>query len=160
MPRRVLVALDSSRGAWRAVEFAASAFSGERGLRVELLHVLPEKPSYFWDFGHIPGRAEDAVARRLADAWQARQERRWGALRRRALKRLTRAGVPGSAISSKFVHTDRGAAEGILREADSGRFDTVVLGRRGLGSVRAAVLGSVSLAVVQRARGRAVVVAE
>ncbi len=160
MARRVLVALDSSRGAWRAVEFAASVLARVPGARVELLHVLPEDPSYFWDFGHIMAGTEASAARRLTEAWQSSQERRWEALCRRALQRLTKTGLPESSISRKFVRSDRGVADAVLREAESGRFDVVILGRRGHGAAGAAALGGVALSVLQRARGRAVVVAD
>ena len=50
---KLLIALDSSEGAWRAVEYVAQAFGTTPGVQVTLLHVLAGLPPAFWDDGHI-----------------------------------------------------------------------------------------------------------
>jgi nucleotide-binding universal stress UspA family protein len=51
-------------------------------------------------------------------------------------------------------------AEDILNEAETGGFDTIVMGRRGLGMAKALLLGSVTSKVVQKAKGCAVTTVE
>jgi len=51
-------------------------------------------------------------------------------------------------------------AEDILREAETGYFDTIVMGRRGLGLAKTLLLGSVTQKVVQNAKGCAVIIAK
>jgi nucleotide-binding universal stress UspA family protein len=49
-------------------------------------------------------------------------------------------------------------AEDILEEAQTGAYDTVVLGRRGLGLARSLLLGSITRKVVDNANGCAVTI--
>jgi nucleotide-binding universal stress UspA family protein len=51
-------------------------------------------------------------------------------------------------------------AEDILEEAQAGAYDTVVLGRRGLGLAKSLLLGSVTQKVVDHAKGCAVTIVE
>ena len=51
-------------------------------------------------------------------------------------------------------------AEDILSAAAAESFDTIVMGRRGLGLAKTLVLGSVTNKVVQNAKGCAVIIVE
>ena len=44
MARKLLIALDSSEGAWRAVEYVADTFGPTPGVQVTLLHILSSLP--------------------------------------------------------------------------------------------------------------------
>ena len=74
MAHKVLIALDSSPGAWGAVEYVAEAFGQTPGVQVTLLHVLSGLPPAFWDDGHILDEKEKASRQRLVAAWQKEQE--------------------------------------------------------------------------------------
>jgi hypothetical protein len=58
---KLLIALDSSEGAWRAVEYVAKTFGNTPGVQVTLLHVLSGLPPAFWDDGHILQEKERAT---------------------------------------------------------------------------------------------------
>jgi nucleotide-binding universal stress UspA family protein len=158
MAHKVLIALDSSEGAWRAVEYVAEAFGHTPGVQVTLLHILSGLPPAFWDDGHILEYREKESRQRLKANWQKEQEARWQDLVKKAIDRLTIAGIPPEAVSNKFKTKYFDVAEDILREAETGRFNTIVMGRRGLGMAKALLLGSVTNKVVQNAKGCAVTI--
>jgi len=160
MAHKVLIALDSSEGAWRAVEYAAEAFGQTPGVEVTLLHVLSGLPPAFWDDGHILGEKEKEARQRLVANWQKEQEKNWQDLVKKAHQRLTQAGISKEGVVNKFKPKYFDVAEDILREAETGKFDTIVMGRRGLGMAKTLLLGSVTNKVVQNAKGCAVTIVE
>jgi nucleotide-binding universal stress UspA family protein len=160
MAHNVLVALDASEGAWRAVEYVARTFGPVPGLKVTLIHILTGLPPAFWDDGHILQDKEREKRQRLVAGWQKDQEKQWLDLVRKARERLMAAGLPEDAVSSRFKPKYYDVAEDLINEAATGGFGTIVMGRRGLGKAKALLLGSVANKVVQNARGCAVTVVE
>ena len=160
MAHKVLIALDSSQGAWGAVEYVAEAFGQTPGVQVTLLHVLSGLPPAFWDDGHILEEKEKESRQRLVAGWQQEQEKKWQGLVKKAHERLTKAGVSKDAVVNNFKPKYYDVAEDILSEAEAGSFDTIVMGRRGLGLAKTLVLGSVTHKVVQNAKGCAVIIVE
>jgi nucleotide-binding universal stress UspA family protein len=160
MAHKVLLALDSSQGAWDAVEYVAEAFGKTPGVQVTLLHVLSGLPPAFWDDGHILEEKEKASRQQLVTGWQKEQEKKWQGLVKKAHERLTKAGVAKDAVVNKFQPKDYDVAEDILSAAAAGNFDTIVMGRRGLSMAKSLVLGSVTHKVVQGAKGCAVIIVE
>jgi nucleotide-binding universal stress UspA family protein len=158
MAQKILIALDSSEGAWRAVEYVAKAFGDTQAVQVTLLHVLSGLPPAFWDDGHILEEKEKESRQRLRASWQQEQEKKWLNLVKKARECLTTAGIPEDAVVNKFKPKYFDVAEDILREAQTGSFDTIVMGRRGLGTAKSLLLGSVTQKVVQNAKGRAVTI--
>jgi nucleotide-binding universal stress UspA family protein len=53
-----------------------------------------------------------------------------------------------------------GIARDILKEAENGKYDTLVIGRRGITGIKQFVFGSVSNKIVQLARKIAVIVVD
>lgn len=160
MAHKLIIALDSSAGAWRAVEYVADMFGKCPGVGVTLLHILSGLPPALWDDGHILGDQERESRQRLVQSWQVEQEKQWQGLVKKAHDRLTGAGIPGEAVTNNFKPRYYDVAEDILNEAESGGYDTVVMGRRGLGKAKALLLGSVTNKVVQTAKGCAIIVVE
>ena len=158
MAHKVLIALDSSPGAWGAVEYVAEAFGKTPGAQITLLHVLSGLPPAFWDDGHILDETERASRQRLVAAWQKEQEQKWQGLVKKAHQRLTKAGVAKDAVVNQFQPKDYDVAEDILSAAAAGKFDTIVMGRRGLGLAKSLLLGSVTTKVVQNAKDCAVTI--
>ena len=156
MAHKVLIALDSSEGAWRAVEYAAEAFGRTPGVQITLLHILSGLPPAFWDDGHILADKEKESRQRLVGNWQKEQEKQWQGLVKKAHDHLTQAGIHKDAVVSKFKPKYYDVAEEILTEAQNGGFDTIIMGRRGLGTAKSLLLGSVTNKVVQNAKGYAV----
>jgi nucleotide-binding universal stress UspA family protein len=158
MAHKVLVALDSSEGAWRAVAYVAEAFGKTPEVQVTLLHVLSGLPPAFWDDGHVLGEKEKEARQRMVSSWQAEQEKGWQGLVKKAHDLLTKAGIPKEAVVNRFRPKNYDVAEDILTEAETGGVDTIVMGRRGLGMAKALLMGSVTNKVVQNAKGCAVTI--
>ncbi len=155
---KLLIALDSSEGAWRAVDYVAETFGKAPGVQVTLLHILSGLPPAYWDDGHVLQEKEREARKRLVASWQQEQEKLWQDLVNKALQRLTTAGLAQGAVTNRFKPKYYDVSDDILDEAKSGTFDTIVMGRRGLGKAKALLLGSVTRKVVDNAKGYAVAI--
>jgi nucleotide-binding universal stress UspA family protein len=158
MAHKVLIALDSSEGAWHAVEYVARTFGKAPDSGVILGHILAGLPPALWDDGHILDDKERESRERLKANWQAEQEKNWLGLVDKAKARLAAAGMSADSITSLFKPRYFDVAEDIVNEAVTTGCDTIVMGRRGLGTAKSLVLGSVTNKVVQNSRGLAVTI--
>jgi len=169
MIKRVLVALDGSDHAWRAMDLAcemASRFEAE----LISVHVIPDKPisqaerrmaevefepqaAGDLDAAPPPEVLGNASLRSQRLAKQAAETQ--GRIRWVAAKRLTsdaRARAKEKGVQTVRTITRAGdPAKEILSVASEERADVIVMGRRGIGDVAELLLGSVSRKVTQRA---------
>jgi nucleotide-binding universal stress UspA family protein len=160
MPAKLLIPLDGSEGAMRAVEYVCGTFGHIPGVEIVLVHILPGVPPSLWDDGHILSEPEHQERQGLIDEWEKQQEKQWRLLLAAARDKLIQAGVVAEAITTKFQPQDNDIAEDILNEADLEGCTTIVIGRRGLTGAAKFLLGSVSNKVVNHARGIAVVIVD
>ena len=158
MAEKLLIALDKSEGAWRAVEYVAKTFAQTPGVEITLLHILAGLPPAFWDDGHILSEPERENRQRLVANWQTDQETLWQGLVTKAMDLLGGAGL--TTVHNKFKTKYYDVAEDIVREAVEAGVGTIVMGRRGLGAAKSLLLGSVTNKVVQNSQGRAVIIVE
>lgn len=143
---KILLALDSSENAMRAVTFMGEHLAGQ-GIAIELFHV-------------IRGRQDDIPVELLdvlrPNERQEQIEREMVKVFDRAKSRLVEAGFAPDQIVTKIVTGRRSRANNIVREAEEGEFGTIVMGRRGLSRVQDFFMGRVSDKVLQMSRFRAV----
>ena len=140
---KVLVAIDGSDHAWKALDLAAD-LAKLHGARLLVLHVVPYEPlpealRAFAAAEHIPIEEELGrfhQARTLGDQ-----------LTRRAEALAKEKGV--SAVESRGA--EGSPADQILEVAKAEDVDMIVLGNRGLSQPKALFLGSVSHKVVYHA---------
>jgi nucleotide-binding universal stress UspA family protein len=158
MATKLVIALDKSGGAWRAVEYVGKIFGRTPGLEITLLHILAGLPPAFWDDGHILNDEERVTRQRLVASWQADQEKQWHGLVLKAADHLKKTGL--TAVTSKFLPGHFDVAEDIVQEAVAMDAGTIVMGRRGLGAAKSLILGSITNKVVQNSQGRAVIIVE
>ena len=121
---KLLIALDSSEGAWRAVEYVAQTFGKTPGVKVTLLHILSGLPPAYWDDGHVLQDKEREARQRLVASWQKEQEKNWLDLVNKAHQQLTAAGLAKEAVANKFKPKYYDVAEDIIDEAADGRLTT------------------------------------
>ena len=160
MNNKILIALDDSKGAWKGVEYVARTFNGAQRVKVTLFHVLPGLPTALWEAGHIFTEEDEKVSRRLAVQWIEGKKKEWQGLFGKAQKLLVAAGIPARMVTRDFRPDYSSVAEEIIDEARKGGYSTVIMGRRGLGPIKSAILGSVTNSVVHHARGFAVTIVE
>ncbi|MFV9646695.1 MAG: universal stress protein, partial [Desulfobacterales bacterium] len=70
------------------------------------------------------------------------------------------AGFSDDSVEVKMQNKVVGIARDIIAEAEKGKYDTVVVGRRGLSATAAFVLGSISNKIVQNIKNCTVWVVE
>ena len=151
---KVLVALDDSENATRAVEYISKNFSPDH--EVTLFSVMPdtqmlcninspELTPYFWSQRNVFCSLED----KKKELIQAAADR--------AKDVLLKAGFKKEKISVKVQAKKKGIARDIVAEAESG-YDTIVMGRRGLSGIREFVMGSVSQKVLHSVKDVSVVI--
>lgn len=155
---KILVALDSSAGAWRAVEYVAQTFGQVPGVQVTLLHILSGLPPAFWDDGHVLQEKEREARQRMVASWQKDEEKKWQDLVGKSHQHLAAAGLEKAAVANKFKPKYFDIADDIIDEAQAGAYDTIVMGRRGLGMAKSLLLGSVTRKVTDNAKGCAVTI--
>jgi nucleotide-binding universal stress UspA family protein len=153
MAKKILVALDESQNAMRAVEYIARSFTADH--EVTLFHVAldtaaicnmnsPELTPYFTaqqiTFCSLEDKKKELVRKAMDEA----------------RTRLIGVGFQEKKITTKIETRKKGVARDILAEAQSG-YDTIVMGRRGLSGVSEFLMGSVSQKVLHNAGGISVV---
>ena len=126
---KMLIALNDSSSAMKAVEYVARQFGKTGDAQVSLVHVLPNLPAIFWDEGHILSENEKQERKKMVDGWLDLQKARIEPLFRKAVGLLTAKGMPAASIATKFVSDSTDAADSILEEARDGRYEVVVVGR-------------------------------
>lgn len=148
MTRRILVALDDSENAMRAVEFVAKTFTPDH--EITLFSVLldataictinsPELTPYFLSQQRALCSLEERQKAVISEALQ------------KAKQTLVRAGFQEDRIHVKMEPKKRGIARDIVTEAASG-FELVVMGRRGLSAIQEFLMGSVSQKVLNASK--------
>ena len=128
--KKVLIAIDGSDCALKAVDYVSRQFCGE-DVRIILFHVLPFVPTEFWDDGHILTAEEKKIRQGVVDKWLSNQRLKLDPIFSAAMKVLTSSGIKEDSISTKWVSDSDDAAASIIEEARSGDYETLVIGRCG-----------------------------
>lgn len=156
--KKMLIALDDSTSAMRAVQYAGEMLAGAGDLQIGLVHVLPNLPAIFWDEGHILSAEEKKERQKVVDKWIVDRKARMEPVFRKAVETLTKSGIPSRQIQSKSLSDSTDVALSILEEAKDSGYQTIILGRCDRSSKH--LLGSVSGKIVQLGAGLAVTVVE
>ena len=152
--KKILIALDDSASAMRAVEYAGSQFAGIGDLEIALVHVLPNLPAIFWDEGHILSDDEKSDRQKVVDKWIIDRKARMEPVFKKAADTLTRAGFKSQQLINKSISDSTDVSQSILEEAKDGGYQTILVGRCNH-PVRH-LLGNVSGKIVNQAIGIAV----
>ena len=141
-PEKILVAVDGSHAAYRAVDHLAFMIAKNEAIKLTLLHVKPKlKDVCTIDFNDTPIEELEAV---ISESDNQCMDQFF----QQALKRLKESGIREDRISVNVVEPVFRIGRVILNEVEKEDFGTVVVGRRGLG--RSFVTGSVSSYLIDR----------
>ncbi|UCD36462.1 MAG: universal stress protein [Nitrospiraceae bacterium] len=147
--RHVLLSLDDSEAAKRAVLYVADFLGGVAGFRVTLLRIIPEPPE---DYFSNPGERQDWIS-------ASRQKARSDLENYRAV--LVQAGFEEDKVAvSTEVRKCSSIASCILDVQRKLGCCTIVMGRRGISKREEFLLGSTSSAVLHKGKNCAVWVIE
>ncbi|MFH1981838.1 MAG: universal stress protein [Pseudomonadota bacterium] len=139
--RNILVAVDDSEYAVRAVGYVGFLLGSDKNTRVLLLHVLPRAEDDFF--------SSESEKSHWVVTHTEKMTQRLEALR----VELIRFGFTESFVFSRLIPTTEASiAAAILSEAQKGDYRTIVVGRHGLSRQEQFLFGSVSNALVNHAR--------
>ncbi|MDY6854507.1 MAG: universal stress protein [Thermodesulfobacteriota bacterium] len=134
--KKVLVCVDGSANALRAVEHAGLMLGGT-DCEVTLFHTITHLRR-FLPIGVLEGAYE------LKNLWKEKSEEQISTYMEKAIDTLLNAGVIADKIVVKTMEGTRSPANDILNEALRNGYGTVVLGRRGISMVNEFFMGSVT----------------
>ena len=154
MNKKVLVAIDDSENAMRAVEFIANSFAKDS--KITLFNVIPDTAALC-----------EMNSPELTPYFKSQQssfcvlEEKKKELVNQAVQKarniLMDAGFDENNITVKSEVKKSGVARDIVKEAESG-YNVIVMGRRGVSGIRDFILGSVSQKVFNLAKDISVLV--
>jgi nucleotide-binding universal stress UspA family protein len=146
----VLIAVDNSKNAMRAVEHAGFMLSGTDA-GVTLFHSRRDVKRF------IPYAILNEFPE-LQDVWQRKAGKLIAPFMQKAKDNLIAAGFAADRIAIKTVEGSRQPAADILAEAQKCRAGTIFIGLRGTSAVEDYKMGSVARKVLNQARDMAVII--
>jgi len=146
--KKVLIAMDSSDNALRAVDHAGFMLSGTDS-QVTLFHSKRHLRRF------LPQEVIEA-APEIEELWKHKAAEQIAPYMKKAKDTLIQAGLAEEQINAKVVDGSRSAAADILKEARSNAFGTIVLGRKGHSGVKEFFMGSITSKILQDSGGMAV----
>jgi nucleotide-binding universal stress UspA family protein len=150
--KKVLVGVDASENALRAVDHAGFMLSGT-GAEVTLFHAIKNFKDDF-------PREAMKEAHALEEVWRKKAGAEITPCIEKAKALLVKAGIPDERISIKIGRGSRSPGNDIIQEAKQGGYGTIVLGRRGISKLKELLMGSVTSSVLQQSDGFAVWIAQ
>jgi len=142
----VLIAVDGSRPSMQAVDYTVHMTRLIKDLGFVILYVLPQTPPLFRKEAETDGQ----MKRRLKALEKANQEKGLDIVNQ-AKEHLLSRGIPAERIETRLRKRHSGLAKDIINEGELGRFDALVVGRRGLTWSQELFMGSVSNQLIQHA---------
>jgi len=156
--KKMLVGIDDSAAAMKAVEYVAEQFAGAKDVEISLVHVLPNLPAIFWDEGHILAEDEKRDRKKVVDKWLADRKAKMEPMLKKAADLLAAKGVPPGSIRTTFLSDSTDVADSLIEEARDKGFRTIVVGRSHHSPKQ--VLGTIAGRVAGQGSGLAVTIVE
>ena len=151
MAQKILLAIDGSEPSLKAVRYVGETVAGCKEVKIVLFSVLPEIHKGLADI--LTGdfaRLAFSQGMEHIKSLRFQKEKELKEAQEKAKEILINSGIPAGNIEMKLGRKKEGIARDIIREVESGDYDTVVVGRRGMG--RAFFMGSVSTKIVNNLR--------
>ncbi|MFO8112955.1 MAG: universal stress protein [Desulfosalsimonadaceae bacterium] len=154
MSKKILIAMDDSENAMRAVKFAGDLL--DKDSDITLFSVLQDHKS-ICEY-NSPSLTPTFQRERAAFcALENQKKELLETAAKEASRYLLSTGFEEGKIHSKIVPLEKGVARDIIKKADSG-YDVVVIGKRGISSASEFFFGSVSSKVIQGVKNASVLV--
>lgn len=138
--KNILVAVDESENARRAVSYVAQLLGGTKGFSITMLNVIAEPDEDFFPTDEDKER------------WLEKHSQKIEATLKEYRQMLIDSGFDGDDVKTRStLRYCPSMAECILAERDQTEYDTLVVGRQGLSRKEEFLFGSVSSKVVNHA---------
>ena len=146
---KMLIAIDDSEYARKVVNYVASAVKPT--VNITLFSVLPIMSSNLEKIEKDLGHGQPLFSEKVLELkWMVDEEKKKAESRiEECLTILKKAGFSDDNVEVKMQNKIVGIARDIIAETGKGKYDTIVVGRRGLSATASFVLGSVSNKIVQ-----------
>jgi nucleotide-binding universal stress UspA family protein len=157
MAKKILLAVDESDNSMKAVNYVAKSM--QHTAKVTLFSVIPDPTAACG----LDSPSLTPTFRKNKQAFCAIEDTKRDHLKtfmEKAKKVLVEAGFASKDIKTTIRKKKVGIARDILKEAQQGKYDTLVIGRRGLSGIKQFLFGSVSQKVVQLANKTSVIVVD
>jgi len=152
--RKFLLTTDGSASSLRSAAYLAGLYRGAADAEVTVFHVSPAIPPIYTEEMLDPG------IRKKFEAWKARKEEEAQGYLKETARVLKEGGFPENRIKTRSSAQVVGVARDIMREADAGRYDAVLMGKKGMGWLEEHFLGTISNKLLEIAEGRPLWVVE
>lgn len=157
---KILIAIDDSKGSFKAVDYVGQHFACVSDLRITLFHILPNMPATFWDDGHFLTKEESEARREMIEKWLKNQKSKIEPVFKKAIEHLTKKGISPERIETKSVSEPLDVAESILTEARTAGYQMLVVGRHSYSRAERLLIGSVSNKIINYGAGITICVVE
>ncbi len=147
MDRKLLIALDDSRHSRLAARYAGELFSQAPQVRFDLLNIQPPISDFL-----VEEAKRKVSARNELDRLFKLNTAHSQAILADVAENLKQGGIDTERIKIHTLPHDQGTAKDILDFAARGRFDAIVLGRRGMSGWQDMLFGSVSNNIIQQSQ--------
>ncbi len=157
MANKVLLAVDESKNSLKAIRYVASTMQCDSV--VTLLSVLPDAAGAC----ELDGPTLVPLFKENREAFCAIEDRKRDNLKEfmdKAREGLIKAGFSPGNVNVRIRKKKKGIARDILKEAHDGRYDTLVVGRKGVTGVKEFFMGSVSNKLLNMASDMTVIVVD
>ena len=148
MEKKILVAVDTTPCHHHLVRYLCGLFAGETTLGIHLISIVPfHAGSASRELLH-----EQDLLATMSGATRKKYEAAGIALTK-AADNLRRCGFPEERLSSQVHLARAGALTDIMHEAQRGRYDALLFGKRDLGLLEKAIAGSFTAEALTHNRG-------
>jgi nucleotide-binding universal stress UspA family protein len=157
MASKILIAVDESKNSMKAVNYVAKGMNS--AATVTLFSVLPDATAACG----LDSPTLTPLFRKSRQAFCAIEDTKKDTVKafmQEAKKVLVESGFASKNVAIKILKKKTGIARDVLKEVERGKYDTLVIGRRGLSGVKQFVLGSVSNKIVKFVKKASVIVVD
>jgi len=139
MRKKILIAVENSIHSKHALAYAARMAGIIGDIDFVLLHVQPMVSGYLVEDALKSPKARAELETVKKNNRSAAQE-----LLKNCKQQLLESGVAAECVELKTVNRDAGVADDILNMAESGAYDALLIGRRGISGLQELFIGSVT----------------